>query len=126
MLMNGQKVNHLIIGGETFDKSFDGSIKVRTIKDSLLGVISKSGEIEAESIGVGRGYIPKGRVITLIARYRNAVCTTAEDIGCSGWMSINDVEFIDDNETGGVNSPFYLLSLYCCIVLLALGVLLLC
>lgn len=112
MLMNGQKVNHLIIGGEKFDKSFDGGIKAKVIKDSPLGIISKSGEIETEVIGSGRGHIPKGRVITLIARYRNVVCMTAEDVGCSGWMSINDVEFIDDDETGGVNKPSYSLFIY--------------
>ena len=94
MLMNDKEVNHLVIGGEVFDKSFDGGIKVRVIKESPLGVINKSGEIVPESIG-GRGRIQKGRVITLIARYRNAVCMTAEDVGCSGWMSINDVEFLD-------------------------------
>lgn len=124
MLMNGKEVNHLVINGEMFDKSFY-LIKARAIKDADIGVISKSGEIKPERVGgVGSAYMPKGRVITLIARYRNAVCMTAEDTGASGWISMNDIEFID--ATGGVNKPSYLLFIYYCIALLVWGVALAC
>ena len=67
MLMNGQKVNHLIIGGETFDKSFDGGIKVRAIRNTRAGEINEAGIIYDQP-GTGGWYVIQGTIIPVIAR----------------------------------------------------------
>ena len=102
MLMNGQKVNHLIISGETFDKSFDVGIKVKTIRDARTGEIDELGRIiNPSSANGGFFYVPQGTIIPVIARYKNAVCMASGYGSYSGWISIDNIEFIDDDETGG-------------------------
>ena len=96
--MNGEEVNHLVIGGETFDKSFDGGIKVRTIRDVTAGGINESGIIHYHP-GSGGWYVPKDTTLSVIARYKNAVCMATESGNYAGWISMDDIEFIDT--TGG-------------------------
>ena len=113
MLMSGQKVNHLIIGGETFDKSFDAGIKVKTIRDARTGEIDELGRIiNPSSANGGYLYVPQGTIIPVIARYKNAVCMASGYGSYAGWISIDNIEFIDDDKTGGVNKPSYLLFIY--------------
>lgn len=114
MLMNGQKVNHLVINGETFDKSFDGGIKVKAIRDATVGEIDELGRIiNPASAPGGFWYVPRGTIMPVIARYKNAVCMVGGYRNYSGWISMDDIEFIDDDKTGGVNKPSYLLFIYC-------------
>lgn len=96
MLMNGKKVNHLVINGETFDKSFDGGIKVKVIRDATIGEIDELGRIiNPASAPDGFWYVPRGTIIPVIARYKNAVCMASGYGSYAGWMPINDVEFLD-------------------------------
>lgn len=125
MLMNGKEVNHLVIGGETFDKSYSAGVKAKVIHDgALIGVVKRDGSIYDLETNGAHFAMPKGRIVTVISRYKDAVSVLYEDHNERSWMSIHDLEFIDT--IGGVNSPFYLLLLYLCIIWLALGVLLLC
>ena len=126
MLMNGQKVNHLVINGEIFDKSYSVGVKAKVIKPyAEIGSIKASGAIASQFASGGKQVQNLGDIVTVIGRYKNAAAILTYSDYISGcWISMDDIEFID--ETGGVNSPLYLLFLYCCLVLLALGVLLSC
>lgn len=98
MLMNGQEVNHLVIGGETFDKSFDGGIKAKTTRDVVPGGINESGIVHSDP---GAWYVPKGDTISVIARYKNAVCIATGPGYYAGWITMEAIEFINDTTGGG-------------------------
>lgn len=125
MLMNGKEVNHLVINGEAFDKSFENGRKVRTVRNARIGEIDESGMIHNQP-GTSGWYIEKNIVFSVIARYKNAFCVAYGYGNYAAWVSIDDVELIDEKVMGGVNSPSYLLFIFYCISLLALGVLLPC
>lgn len=114
MLMNGKEVNHLVIGSETFDKSYSAGVKAKVIHNNApIGVVKKDGSIYDVEQHNGAQYVmPKGRIVTVISRYKDAVSVLYEDHSSRSWMSIYDLEFIDDT-TGGVNKPSYLLFIYC-------------
>lgn len=126
MLMNGQKVNHLVVNGETFDKSYSAGVKAKVIKPyAAIGSIKAGGTIASVFADGGQQIKNLGDIVTVIGRYKNAAAILTYSDYISGcWISMDDIEFID--ETGGVNSPFYLLLLYCCLILLAWEVAFLC
>lgn len=131
MLMNGKEINHLVIGGETFDKSYSAGVKAKVVAKggyAETGSIKKDGTIVSGASGGGGYAKTAGDIVTVIAIYKNAAAVLANDtdfIMSGSWVYLDNLEFIDD-ETGGVNSPFYLLFLYCCLVLLAWEVTFLC
>ena len=131
MLMNGQEVNHLVIGGETFDKSNFIGRKVKAAKGANNHAMPVSFDPKTGYFEPGTTYVCSlGDCIMweIIAQARiSDLIYLIDPINkiSGGWAHLSDVEFIED-ETGGVNSPFYLLLLYFCIIWLALGVLLLC
>lgn len=114
MLVNGKEVNHLILGGETFDKSFAAGRKARVIRNTEIGDIKKDGTILDSALD-GRSYM-KGPddIVTVIARYKDAVAILSSEFFTMGsWIPINAIQFIDDeNENGGVNSPSYILFIF--------------
>lgn len=113
MLMNGQKVNHLVIGGETFDKSYSAGVKAKVIHDgALIGVVKRDGSIYDVEPNGAHFVMPKGLIVTVISRYKDAVSVLYEDHNSRSWMSIYDLEFINDAKTGRVNKPSYLLFIY--------------
>ena len=129
MLMNGKEVNHLVVNGETFDKSYFMR-KIRLVKD----VNTKGGMINKDGIyfdtSVSGLIMPSGTEGIVFLKYKNGYCVYSDryrdsyDYGF--WVTGDCIEFIDNDKTGGVNSPFYLLFLYCCLVLLAWEVAFLC
>lgn len=123
MLMNGQEVNHLVIGGETFDKNYCMR-RIRFLKSfaSNDGWISFKGIVM--SSGNGGIAVDKGNTGYTILKYKNGYCVYHDASPWGFWVTEDCIEFID--ETGGVNSPFYLLLLYCCLILLAWEVAFLC
>ena len=131
MLMNGEEVNHLVVGGETFDKSYSAGVKAKVVAKggyAEIGSIKKDGTIVSGMPG-GGGYAKTvGDIVTVIAIYKNAAAFLASDtalINTGSWIYLDNLEFINDT-TGGVNSPFYLLLLYLLIALLAWEVAFLC
>ena len=129
MLMNGKEVNHLVVGGETFDKSNLIGRKVKGKGTDYVMPVSFDPKTGYSGPGAKSvcsldncimwEIVAQARVSDLIY----LIDPINKVLG--GWTHLSSVEFIDD-ETGGVNSPFYLLLLYLCIIWLALGVLLLC
>lgn len=124
MLMNGKEVNHLVIGGETFDKSYYMR-KIRFLKDFA----SNDGWISPTGIAMGSGNggmgVEKGNIGYTILKYKNGYCACVDNGFKIGfWVTEDCIGFID--ETGGVNSPLYLLLLYLLIALLAWEVAFLC
>lgn len=117
MLMNGKEVNHLVIGRETFDKSYSAGVKAKVVErkgPAWIGSIRKDGTV-ISSLPGGGGYAKEaGDIVTVIAIYKNAAAILAADIqdyNTGSWISLDNLEFIDD-KTGGVNKPFYLLIIY--------------
>lgn len=128
MLMNGKEVNHLVVNGETFDKSYFMR-KIRLVKD----VNTKSGMINKDGIYfdtyVSGLIMPSGAEGIVFFKYKNGYCVYSDHYGdlCDYgfWVTGDCIEFIDDT-TGGVNSPLYLLLFYCCLAWLAWEVAFLC
>lgn len=99
LLMNGKKVNHLVIAGETFDKSYAAGVKAKVIgSEAWIGSVRKNGTIANGLIG-GGGYIKqRGDIVTVICIYKNAAAILTDDretINFGSWISLNDIEFID-------------------------------
>ena len=122
MLMNGKEVNHLVVNGETFDKSYSAGVKAKVIEKkgnvwigtAWIGSIRKDGTIVTGINGGGNYAKSVGDIVTVIAIYKNAAAFLARDtdiINTGSWISLNNLEFIDD-KTGGVNKPSYLLFIY--------------
>ena len=88
MLMKGKEVNHLIIDGETFDKSYVGR-KVRLVKDCVTrGYISSS---------YGDHLIAEGNASVMLAGSENTIIAIYKDWVSiyGGWVKKTDVELID-------------------------------
>lgn len=88
MLMNGKEVNHLIIGGETFDKSYVGR-KVRLLKDCVTrGYISSS---------YGDHLVAEGNAGVMLAGSENTIIATYKDWVSiyGGWVKKSDVKLIN-------------------------------
>lgn len=131
MLMNGKEVNHLVIGGETFDKSNLIGRKVKAKNKNIYHAMPVSFDTKTGYIEPGTKYVcGLGDCIMweIVAQARvSDLIYLIDPINniLGGWAHLTDVEFIDD-ETGGVNSPLYLLLLYLLIALLAWEVAFLC
>ena len=88
MLMNGKEVNHLIISGEKYDKSYVGC-KVRLVKDCVMrGYIDNSYRDHLVAEG-NAGVMLAGSENTIIAVYKDWVSIYG------GWVKKTDVELID-------------------------------
>ena len=140
MLMNGEEVNHLVVGGETFDKSFiNKKVKTKDVLGSDTvsiydGINSDGGVFQ---YGSGNYSVYTGDVFIVLAKFLSYVYiansgnppktnkTRQDKYMGFGWTSLNNIEILD-SITGGVNSPLYLLFLYCCLALLAWEVAFLC
>lgn len=102
MLLNGKEINHLILGGETFDKSFTAGKKARVNGLAYIGDIKKDGTINSNASDGGNYIKQEGDIVTVIARYKDAVAILSSSSFVRGsWISINDIEFIDDGNVGG-------------------------
>lgn len=129
MLMNGQEVNHLVIGGEMFDKSYYmRKIKLVKAVNTKGGMINKDGiYFDTHISGL---IMPSGAEGFVFFKYKNGYCVYSDHYRDNSnygfWVTEDCIEFIDNDTTGGVNSPLYLLFLYCCLILLAWEVAFLC
>lgn len=122
MLMNGKEVNHLVVGGETFDKSYSAGVKAKVVErkgdvwvgSAWIGSIRKDGTV-ISSLPGGGGYTRQaGDIVTVIAIYKNAAAILTDDgqvYNTGSWISLDNLEFVD-GKTGGVNKPSYLLIIY--------------
>lgn len=98
LLMNGKEVNHLIINGEAFDKSYSAGVKARVTSTSYVGTINKNGDIISEDSTGGRHIKSRGSILTVICIYKNVAAYLADDdekYTRGSWISLNDIEFID-------------------------------
>lgn len=99
LMMNGKEVNHLIISGEQFDKSYTAGVKAKVISSmAWIGSVRKNGTIANGTVG-GGGYAKSlGDIVTVIGIYKNAAAILTDDrenINFGSWISLNDIEFID-------------------------------
>ena len=99
LIMNGKEVNHLVIAGETFDKSYTAGVKAKVIShDAWIGSVRANGTI-ANGLPGGGGYVKQfGEIVTVIGIYKNAAAILTDDrenINFGSWISLNDIEFID-------------------------------
>lgn len=100
MLMNGKEVNHLIIDGETFDKSYEQGVKVKIVPadgrpNADVGNVDFAGQIT----GMGGAVVSGGNICIALAKYKNAIyiinSPNITNIHATGyWVSLNDVEFL--------------------------------
>lgn len=104
MLMNGKEVNHLVIGGETFDKSYFMR-KVRLVKDvnTRKGAINMDGVFWGDY--TGGVTIPSGAEGIVFFKYKNGYCIYSEYhpedyFHYAFWVTEDCIEFIDDDKTG--------------------------
>lgn len=101
MLMNGKEVNHLVINGKTFDKSYSAGVKARVVAKggyAPVGSVKKDGTIISGLPGGGGWAKAKGSIVTVIGIYKNAVAFLADDmdtISAGSWISMDNIEFID-------------------------------
>lgn len=114
MLMNGKEVNHLVINGDRFDKSYVG-LKIKINKGSLplYGELTFDGDI-ANYLSTADSRVTD---FTILAKYKDKVYISRsfEDpnnaYGAAfGWTDISNVTVL---KNGGVNKPSYLLFIYC-------------
>lgn len=99
LMMNGKEVNHLIISGEQFDKSYTAGVKAKVISSmAWIGSVKTNGTIASGTVG-GGGYAKQlGDIVTVIGIYKNAAAILADDretINFGSWISLNDIEFIN-------------------------------
>lgn len=98
LIMNGKEVNHLVIAGETFDKSYSAGVKARVISHSHVGSINKNGDIISRLSDGGMPFKDQGDILTVVGIYKNAAAYLADDgeqYTRGSWISLNDIEFID-------------------------------
>lgn len=98
LLMNGKEVNHLIVNGEAFDKSYSAGVKARVIARTYVGTINKNGDIISEDTAGGKHFKSRGSILTVVGIYKNAAAYLADDgekYARGSWVSLNDIEFIN-------------------------------
>lgn len=98
LLMNGKEVNHLIVNGEAFDKSYSAGVKARVISYTYVGSIKKNGDIICKSSDGGMPFKSPGDILTIICIYKNVAAYLADDnerYTKGSWISLKDIEFID-------------------------------
>lgn len=94
MLMNGKEVNHLVINGETFDKSYYMR-KIRFIKSfaSDDGRVYEKGVVMYHDQG-GMAIEP-GKEGFVYLKYKNGYCVELGANSFGFWVTDNEIEFID-------------------------------
>ena len=98
LMMNGKEVNHLVIAGETFDKSYSAGVKAKVISPSYVGTINKNGDIISRTFDGGMHSKSPGDILTVIGIYKNAAAYLADDgeqYTRGSWISLNNIKFID-------------------------------
>ncbi|MCO6528714.1 MAG: hypothetical protein J6565_08000 [Lactobacillus sp.] len=98
MLLNGKEINHLIIGGEVFDKNYSLGKKIKVIRQTTLGRVMFDGTVRDLGMKESGYVLPIGYTAIAIARYNDAIYITSPKQGLvlnTGWISIKDVAFID-------------------------------
>lgn len=103
MLMNGKEVNHLVINGETFDKSNLIGRKVKAKDESYAMPVSfdpKTGEGNWKTKFVcGLGDSDTWEIVAQ-ARVSDLVYLVESNHIYGGWTHLSYLEFVDD-KTGG-------------------------
>lgn len=110
MLMNGEKVNHLVVGGETFDKSFVNK-KVKTKNVSGSDTVRIYDGINADGgvfqYGSGNYSVYTNDEFIVLVKFMSHVYiansanppknnkTRQDRYMGLGWVSLNDVEFLN-------------------------------
>lgn len=98
LLMNGKEVNHLIVNGEAFDKSYSAGVKARVTSTSYVGTINKNGDIISRHFDGGMPFKNRGDILTVVGIYKNAAAYLADDgekYIRGSWISLDNIEFID-------------------------------
>lgn len=98
MLMNGKEVKHLVIGGESFDKSNLIGRKVKAKGTDYMMPISfdpKTGEANWSTKSVCGLGTSKTWEIVAQARVLDYVYLVEPNHIYGGWAHLSDVEFID-------------------------------
>lgn len=108
MLMNGKEVKHLVIGGETFDKSYVGK-RVKVTPKSGYWYLHFCPAVNADGTLRDRGenyIVDSGDEFIILAKYMDCIFiansekppesnkTNNANEGF-GWVSINDVTLLD-------------------------------
>lgn len=94
MLMNGKEVNHLVVNGETFDKSYYLR-KIRFLKSFATG----QGTIGEGGIYMGSGGggpVEVGDEGYVLFKYKNGYCVELQREQYGFWVIGKWIEFIDD------------------------------
>ena len=113
MLMNGKEVNHLVINGDKFDKSYVGlKVKINNVSLPLYSELTVDGDI-GDYLSTADSRVTD---FTILAKYKDKVyiARSFEDhnnqFGAAfGWTDISNVTVL---KNGGVNKPSYLLFIY--------------
>lgn len=98
MLMNGKEVNHLVIAGETFDKSNLIGRKVKAKGASYVMPLSfdpKTGKIDSGTKRVCSLGDSDNWEIVAQARVLDYVYLVAPNNIYGGWANLSDLKFID-------------------------------
>lgn len=142
MLMNGQKVNHLVINGESytaddflpakydFGKSFTDYNYFHYIldgKDAFYEHYQVTNlhpdDLTIKWAMVNQIAFYKGEEYALINCWLDDQTNGTGMYGGYAWIKASDLGGMTRvDATGGVNKPSYLLFIYCCLTWLALGV----
>ena len=107
MLMNGKEVNHLIIGGEQFDKSYVGK-KIKAISPEGHWMVYYTNIINVDgSYPHSNTFIDVGDTFVILAKYKNMIFVAnpmddsaknntnpTKGVGY-GWIPIDHAKFID-------------------------------
>ena len=98
MLMNSKEVNHLIIGGQQFDKSYFGKhLKIKASNVFSGGHLNAEGKYYISQLN-SRSEISVGEECICLVKFNNYIFVVPvkwrnSDRDC--WISISDVEFLD-------------------------------
>lgn len=107
MLMNGKEVNHLVIGGETFDKSYIGR-KVKIAPSSGAAFIhffpAVNGNGTLRDLDNTNFAVNRGDEFIILAKYMDCIFIASSpatnvngnstSIGF-GWIYVKDITFLD-------------------------------
>ena len=97
LMMNRKEVNHLIIGGQQFDKSYVNR-KVEIVDSSnwfvYLGEsVNSDGKIKLTS-SAEVPYLKTGTECVIFAKYKDAIFVGWENGDGLGWIATKNAEFI--------------------------------
>ena len=98
LMMNGKEANHLIIGGEQFDKNYFGKhVKIKSSNVFSGGHLNAEGKYYISQLN-SRTEISVGEECICLVKFNNYIFVVpvkqrSSDRDC--WISISDVEFLD-------------------------------